>query len=98
MKKSQKKMDIRTINQNIIHCGDCLDVLKSIKPNSVDLIYLDPPFFTDRKHKLKSRDRTIEFNFDDIWESDREYTKFFLKENQYLATYREFFSGLRNRD
>ncbi len=76
MKRLQRKMDIKTNNQNIIYCGDCLDILKSIKPNSVDLIYLDPPFFTDQKHKLKSRDRTIEFNFDDIWESDREYAEF----------------------
>jgi site-specific DNA-methyltransferase (adenine-specific) len=61
---------------NTIQEGDCLDVLKSITPDSIDLIYLDPPFFTDRKHKLKNRERTTEFSFDDIWESDREYAEF----------------------
>ena len=29
---------------NDLHCGDCLDVLPRIGDDSVDLIYLDPPF------------------------------------------------------
>ncbi|MCY4177730.1 MAG: site-specific DNA-methyltransferase, partial [Endozoicomonadaceae bacterium] len=59
----------------ILH-GDCLDKMRLIEKNSVDLIYLDPPFFTERKHTLKSRDRTKEFSFDDSWRSDRSYAKF----------------------
>lgn len=61
---------------NMIKLGDCLDLLPSLKKNSVDLIYLDPPFFTDKKHKLKNRERTTEFSFGDIWESDKDYAKF----------------------
>ena len=60
----------------MIKLGDCLDLLPSLKKNSVDLIYLDPPFFTDKKHKLKNRERTTEFSFGDIWESDKDYAKF----------------------
>jgi site-specific DNA-methyltransferase (adenine-specific) len=33
---------------NIIH-GDCLIELDNIEKESVDLIYLDPPFFTEKK-------------------------------------------------
>lgn len=60
----------------MIQLGDCLELLPSLKKNSVDLIYLDPPFFTDKKHKLKNRERTTEFSFGDIWESDKDYAKF----------------------
>lgn len=61
---------------NVIINGDCLDEMRGIKKKSVDLIYLDPPFFTEKKHKLKNKDRTKEFSFDDIWGSNKEYAKF----------------------
>ena len=69
-------MSMKMNHINIIQKGDCLEVLKSMESDSVDLIYLDPPFFTDRKHTLKNRGRTTEFSFDDIWGSDREYAEF----------------------
>lgn len=59
-----------------LYHGDCLDELRRIQPNSVDLIYLDPPFFTGKKQRLKTRDRTKEFSFDDIWGSREEYAQF----------------------
>ncbi len=64
------------INNNSIYLGDCLEIMKTIEHASIDLIYLDPPFFTEKKHSLKTRDRTKEFSFDDIWNSDIEYSKF----------------------
>jgi len=34
------------IDMGTLYCGDCLDVMEQqIDPESVDLIYLDPPFF-----------------------------------------------------
>lgn len=60
---------------SIIH-GDCLDVLKNIEAKSVDLIYLDPPFFTEKTHKLKNKQRTIEFSFDDKWGDYKTYAYF----------------------
>jgi len=65
--------------KNKIILGDCLDEMKSIEKGSIDLIYLDPPFFTERKHKLKNRERTKEFSFDDTWGTDKGYAQF-LKE------------------
>ncbi len=50
--------------------------MESIDKDSIDLIYLDPPFFTERKHALKTRDRAKEFSFDDIWGSDLSYGGF----------------------
>lgn len=37
--------------------GDCLDQMGVIEKESIDLIYLDPPFFTEKKHILKNRER-----------------------------------------
>lgn len=64
---------------NKIHLGDCLNVMASIEKSSIDLIYLDPPFFSEKKHKLKTRDRAKEFSFDDIWGSDLAYSEFLYK-------------------
>ena len=56
--------------------GDCLEVMKTLNGNYVDLIYLDPPFFTQKIQKLKTRDRTTEFSFNDLWACHKEYAKF----------------------
>lgn len=56
--------------------GDCLDVLKDFEDDNIDLIYLDPPFFTNKVQKLTTRDGNKEFSYSDIWKSDEEYAKF----------------------
>lgn len=59
-----------------IMLGDCLDRLKSIESSSVDLVYLDPPFFSKKVHKLTTRDRSREYSFTDLWTSHEEYLVF----------------------
>jgi 16S rRNA G966 N2-methylase RsmD len=40
---------------NTLDCGDCLDVLrKQVKDESVDLIYIDPPFNTSARSSARS--------------------------------------------
>lgn len=56
--------------------GDCLELLKKFEDNSIDLIYLDPPFFTNTIQKLKTRDGNKEFSYKDIWKSNDEYAEF----------------------
>ncbi|AEP28329.1 DNA methylase N-4/N-6 domain protein [Glaciecola nitratireducens FR1064] len=65
-----------TTAANRLLLGDCLEKMNEIADSSVDLIYLDPPFFTERKHKLKNRQRTKEFSFDDIWKQESSYAEF----------------------
>ncbi|NBV07301.1 MAG: site-specific DNA-methyltransferase [Proteobacteria bacterium] len=60
----------------MITYGDCKTELKKIKSNSIDLIYLDPPFFTQRKQSQKTRDNSKEYSFDDTWESIKDYTNY----------------------
>ncbi len=59
-----------------IHKGDCFDIMKEMSDGSVQLIYLDPPFFTQKVHSLRTRDRQQKFSFRDIWTSNVEYTEF----------------------
>ena len=56
----------------IIH-GDCLDKLSEFEENQVDLIYFDPPFFTQKKHTLKTRDNSKQYEFEDKYDSLEHY-------------------------
>lgn len=59
----------------LIH-GDCLTGLKRMKEESADLVYLDPPFFTQKKQSLKTKDNSKEYSFEDAWESIDEYARY----------------------
>lgn len=57
---------------NKIICGDSYKTLKKISPSSIDLCYLDPPFFSKRIHEKISKDGRINA-FSDIWDNKLEY-------------------------
>jgi site-specific DNA-methyltransferase (adenine-specific) len=59
-----------------IFLGDCLSILKNIESGAATLVYLDPPFLTQKKHTLATRDRRREFKFSDVWSSHEEYCEF----------------------
>jgi site-specific DNA-methyltransferase (adenine-specific) len=59
-----------------LYCGDCLTIMKNLEDKSIDMIYLDPPFFTNKKHSLLSKDRKSQYSFDDIWDSYKTYAEF----------------------
>jgi site-specific DNA-methyltransferase (adenine-specific) len=61
-----------------LHTGDCLEVLKTLDDTSVDLVYLDPPFLTQKTHCLSTRSGKKHYSFDDLWTSHSEYVKFLL--------------------
>lgn len=56
----------------MVICGDCLDFLKKMDNKSVDMIYLDPPFFTQKTQTLKDV-QGKEYSFGDVWNSRTEY-------------------------
>ncbi len=56
--------------------GDCLDVIKANDINKIDLIYLDPPFGTQKDHTLSTRDGKSRFSYSDIWKSKDDYFGF----------------------
>ncbi|MCL2566861.1 MAG: site-specific DNA-methyltransferase [Alphaproteobacteria bacterium] len=49
--------------------------IKKIPSNYVNLIYLDPPFFTQKEQILKSK-QGVSYKFDDNWESIDSYISF----------------------
>jgi site-specific DNA-methyltransferase (adenine-specific) len=56
----------------IIH-GNCVEKLHLIADNRVDVVYFDPPFFTQKKHILTSRDNSKTYQFDDKYDSLNDY-------------------------
>jgi site-specific DNA-methyltransferase (adenine-specific) len=58
---------------NKIYHGNCIEKLKEIEANKVDLLYFDPPFFTQRKHSLTNKDNSKTYEFDDKYNSIEDY-------------------------
>ena len=48
--------------------GDNLHIMRQIPSNSIDLIYIDPPFFSGRQYNVMWGDNNERRSFDDIWE------------------------------
>ncbi len=63
------------MTQAVYH-GDCLHVLEDIEPESADLIYVDPPFFTQSVRRLQTRDGARTYEFSDLWKGERHYSNF----------------------
>lgn len=61
---------------NKVICDDCVNGLTRIEDNKVDLIYLDPPFFTQDVQRLYSKETKTELIFSDKWNSMEEYLLF----------------------
>ncbi len=55
--------------KNVLYCGDNLEVLrKEISEESVDLIYIDPPFFSHKHYEVIWKDEAEIRSFEDRWE------------------------------
>jgi len=52
---------------NKLILGDNLDILKSIESETIDLIYLDPPFFSNRNYEVIWGDEGEVRSFKDTW-------------------------------
>jgi len=55
--------------QNCVIQGDAYDTLCKIPSNSVNLCYLDPPFFAKRNFEVETKDGKFN-SFDDTWDND----------------------------
>ena len=56
------------LDPNRLIWGDCLHVMRQLPSASVDLIYIDPPFFSNRVYNVIWGDDNEERSFSDIWE------------------------------
>ncbi len=53
------------MNQLIL--GDNLEIMRKMEPDSIDLIYLDPPFFSNRNYEVIWGDKGEIRSFEDRW-------------------------------
>ena len=54
--------------ENIIYCGDNLIWLKKLPNKCIDLIYLDPPFFSNKHYEVIFNDGEEIRSFEDRWQ------------------------------
>jgi DNA modification methylase len=59
--------------QNKLICGDNFDELAHLDKESVDLIYIDPPFFTHKQYEVIWGDEAETRSFEDRWEGGIEH-------------------------
>lgn len=52
----------------VLYCDDNLERLSALAPESVDLVYLDPPFFSNRVYEVIWGDEAEVRSFEDRWE------------------------------
>jgi len=66
------------MNQLIL--GDCLEVMQKMDSESIDLIYLDPPFFSNRNYEVIWGDKGEIRSFEDRWSGGIEHYIAWLRE------------------
>lgn len=54
--------------KNKLICGDNLEILSTMEKESIDLIYIDPPFFSNRNYEIIWGDEAEIRSFEDRWE------------------------------
>ncbi|MDR0544644.1 MAG: site-specific DNA-methyltransferase [Odoribacteraceae bacterium] len=67
-----------TVNKLIL--GDNLEILRTMEPETVDLIYLDPPFFSNRNYEVIWGDSGEVRSFQDRWAGGIDHYIAWLKE------------------
>ena len=56
---------------NVLYYGDNLEVMhRCIEDNSIDLIYIDPPFFSSKQYEIIYGDTKEKRMFEDRWKGD----------------------------
>ncbi len=63
------------MDTNVIYCGDCLLKLKEIPDDSIDLIYIDPPFSSNRNY-VAFWEEQEKRHFEDRFENVQAYIEY----------------------
>ena len=72
-------MTLGDLELNAIHVGDCIDLLKKVPDNSVDLIFADPPYNLQLNGELYRPNQTKVDAVNDEWDkfdSNEDYDQF----------------------
>jgi len=63
---------------NKIHCADCLEFIKEMPDNSVDLVLTDPPYLVSQNRvftRKNVKQVSLVFEWDDRFKDEKEYLK-----------------------
>ncbi len=82
---------------NYIYFGDNLPILKSLPVESVDLIYIDPPFNTGKVQARRQLRTTRDANGDRVGFGDQHYKTEFLSEQRYRDVFSNYEAFLEPR-
>src|ERR1700682_5276104 len=64
------------VDSRVIYCGDCLDQLPKLPDGCVDLIYIDPPFNSNRNYEVFWGEAKEKRSFEDRHASTEAYIAF----------------------
>ena len=64
------------LDTRVIYCGDCLDQLQKLPAACVDLIYIDPPFNSNRNYEVFWGETKEKRAFEDRHASTQAYIDF----------------------
>lgn len=53
------------VDTRVIYCGDCFEQLQRLPDGCVDLIYMDPPFNSDRNYEVFWGETKVKRAFED---------------------------------
>ncbi|MCJ7633717.1 hypothetical protein MUP77_15175, partial [Candidatus Bathyarchaeota archaeon] len=73
-------MTVSYFHPNTIYCGDCTEVMTKFPNESVDLIYADPPFFSNQQYEIIWGDGYELRAFEDRWKGGIENYVLWMKE------------------
>jgi DNA modification methylase len=73
------------VDTRVIYCGDNLDQLKKLPDACVDLIYIDPPFNSNRNYEIFWPETSEKRRFDDRHESTKAYIEYMRPRCEQLA-------------
>lgn len=83
--------------KNKIYFGDNLDVLKSLEDQTIDLIYIDPPFNTGKKQARKQISVALNENGDRVGFGGNRYQTTVIGERAYRDYFDDYLSFLEPR-
>jgi site-specific DNA-methyltransferase (adenine-specific) len=68
------------IKTNKIYLSDNLKLLDDMENDCIDLIYIDPPFYTQKMQKVATRsyDRKYTSEYTDVWNGVKDYLNFMM--------------------
>jgi len=65
-----------SVQTSVIYCGDCLDELKRLPDGCIDLVYLDPPFNSNRNYEVFWGDTRERRAFEDRYGDAKAYCEY----------------------